>query len=59
MFLKINSLIFEEKLNYVFELSGELKYGYQLYQNFLKIKDAGSYQEKVKLFSNWINDASI
>lgn len=47
----------EEKLNYAFELSGELKYGYQLYQSFLKIKYADSYEEKVILFRDWIDDA--
>ena len=47
----------EEKLNYSFELSGELKYGYQLYQSFLRIKDADNYKEKAKLFKDWISDA--
>lgn len=48
----------EECLNYSFELSGELKYGYQLYQSFLRIKDGDSYEEKAKLFKEWLSDAS-
>lgn len=48
----------EERLNYSFEFSGELKYGYQLYQNFLRIKDANSYEEKSKLFKDWLSEAS-
>lgn len=51
-------LRFEEKLNYSFEISGDLKYGYQLYQDFLKIKNANSYEEKAKLFKQWLSDAS-
>ena len=51
-------LTHEEKLNYSFELSSELKYGYQLYQSFLRIKDANSYKEKAKLFKEWLSDAS-
>lgn len=47
----------EESLNYAFELDGNLKYGYQLYQAFLRIKDSDSYIEKVKLFKEWIDDA--
>lgn len=47
----------EEKLNYAFEISGELKYAYQLYQNFLRIKDGASYKEKCKRFSDWLDDA--
>ena len=49
---------FEEKLNYSFEISGELKYGYELYQSFLKIKNGDSYEEKAKLFKDWLSDAS-
>lgn len=47
----------EEHLNYAFELSPELKYAYQLYQSFLRIKDASSYQEKYSLFKDWLSDA--
>lgn len=47
----------EEKLNYSFELSSELKYGYQLYQSFLRIKDSTSYEEKSKLFKDWLSEA--
>lgn len=50
-------LKFEEKLNSAFEFSGELKYGYQLYQSFLRIKDADTYEEKCKLFIDWLSDA--
>lgn len=52
-----NILKHEEKLNYAFELSGELKYAYQLYQSFLRIKDADSYIKKVKRFRDWISDS--
>lgn len=52
-----NVLKHEEKLNYAFELSGDLKYAYQLYQSFLRIKDADSYSEKTKRFSDFISDA--
>lgn len=54
---KDNILKIEEKLNYAFEISADLKYGYQLYQDFLKIKDAVSYKEKCKLFKEWLSDA--
>lgn len=47
----------EEKLNYLFELNPKIKYGYQLYQSFLRIKDASSYDEACKLFSDWLQDA--
>ena len=47
----------EERLNHAFEISGELKYAYQLYQSFLRIKECESYQEKVKRFRDWIEDA--
>lgn len=47
----------EEKLNHAFELSGELKYGYQLYQSFLRIKDGDNYAEKLKRFNDWISGA--
>lgn len=53
-----NLLKHEEKLNYAFELSGDLRYGYQLYQSFLRIKEANCYQEKVKYFKDWLSDAS-
>lgn len=48
---------FEEKLNSAFEFSGKLKYSYQLYQSFLRIKDADSYEEKCKRFRDWLSDA--
>lgn len=48
----------EEKLNYAFEISGELKYGYQLYQSFLEIKDGDTYEEKRARFRDWLSDAS-
>lgn len=52
-----NVLKHEERLNYAFELSGDLKYAYQLYQSFLRIKDADSYGEKTKRFRDWLSDA--
>ena len=52
-----NLLKFEEHLNYALNFSGELKYGYELYQQFLRIKDADSFEEKCKLFNNWILEA--
>ncbi len=48
----------EAKLNTAFEINGQLKYGYQLYQSFLRIKDGDTYQERVKRFSDWLSDAS-
>ena len=48
---------FEEKLNYAFDSNGKLKYGYQLYQSFLRIKDADTYEEKCKRFRDWLSDA--
>lgn len=47
----------EVKLNTAFDYSGLLKYGYQLYQSFLRIKDADSYEEKTKRFKDWLSDA--
>lgn len=47
----------EEKLNYAFEISSELKYGYQLYQSFLRIKDSDYYEEKCSRFKDWLSDA--
>ena len=47
----------QEKLNYAFELSPELKYAYELYQSFLRIKDGSDYEEKAKRLSDWLNDA--
>lgn len=47
----------EVRLNEAFEASGTLKYGYQLYQSFLRIKDVDSYKEKCKLFKDWLDDA--
>lgn len=52
-----NLLKHEEKLNYAFEFNPKLKSAYQLYQSFLQIKTANSYDEKVKLFNDWIEDA--
>ena len=46
----------EEKLNYAFEINGDLKYAYQLYQSFLRINDADSYDDKAKLFNDFISD---
>lgn len=48
---------FEEKLNHAFDISGDLKYGYQLYQSFLRIKDADTYEGKCKRFKDWLSDA--
>lgn len=48
---------FEEKLNHAFDISSELKYAYQLYQIFLRIKDADTYEEKCKRFKDWLSDA--
>lgn len=47
----------EEKLNYAFDTTGKLKYGYQLYQSFLRIKDANTYEEKIQRFRDWLSDA--
>lgn len=47
----------EERLKTLFELSPTLKYAYDLYQSFLRIKNASSYKETCKLFSNWLSDA--
>lgn len=47
----------EETLNYAFDIDGNLKYGYQLYQSFLRIKDSDTYEEKVKRFREWLDDA--
>ena len=47
----------QEKLNYAFEFSPELKYAYELYQSFLRIKDGEDYTERAKRFSDWLNDA--
>lgn len=32
-------------------------YAYQLYQSFLRIKDGDTYQERVKRFRDWLDDA--
>ena len=53
-----NILKLEEKLNYAFDLNPKLKYAYQLYQSFLRIKDGDTYQERVKRFRDWLDDAS-
>jgi transposase len=50
-------LDFEVNLNYAFEVSSELRYGYQLYQSFLRIKDADTYQERCQRFRDWLDDA--
>lgn len=50
-------LEFEEKLNHAFDISSELKYAYHLYQSFLRIKDADTYEEKCKRFKDWLSDA--
>lgn len=47
----------EAKLNSAFDLSAKLKYGYQLYQSFLRIKDGDTFEEKCKRFSDWLSDA--
>ena len=47
----------QEKLNYAFDLNPQLKYGYELYQSFLRIKDGDCYIEKVKRLREWLNDA--
>lgn len=52
-----NILKLEEKFNYDFDLNPKLKYAYQLYQSFLRIKDGGTYQERVKRFRDWLDDA--
>ena len=52
-----NILKLEEKLNYDFDLNPKLKYAYQLYQSFLRIKDGDTYQERVKRFRDWLDDA--
>lgn len=48
---------FEANLNSAFEFSGTLKYGHQLYQSFLRIKDGFNYEDKVKSFKEWLDDA--
>lgn len=52
-----NILKLEEKLNYDFDLNPKLKYAYQLYQSFLRIKDGDTYQERVKRFRDWLDNA--
>ena len=47
----------QEKLNYAFDLNPHLKYGYELYQSFLRIKDGDTYAERVKRFRDWLDDA--
>lgn len=47
----------EERLNHAFDLNPKLKYAYQLYQSFLRIKDGATYQERVKRFREWLDDA--
>lgn len=47
----------EERLNHAFDLNPKLKYAYQLYQSFLRIKDGNSYQERVKRLRDWLDDA--
>lgn len=48
---------FQAGLNSAFEFSSTLKYGYELYQSFLRIKDGDTYNEKVNRFKDWLNDA--
>lgn len=47
----------EEKLSKAFEFSPTLKYCYDLYQDFLRIKHGKTYEEKCSLFSNWLSKA--
>lgn len=50
-------LSLQERLNYAFSLSPNLKSGYELYQSFLRIKDGINYDEKCKRFKDWLYDA--
>lgn len=45
------------KLERAFEHNRDLQKGYNLYQHFLRIKDALGYCQKVNLFNNWIQAA--
>lgn len=54
---KDNIAILQEKLMYAFDLSPDLKYAYNLYQTFLKIKYCSNYKEKCTMFRNWLDDA--
>lgn len=47
----------QERLNYAFSISPELKYAYELYQSFLRIKDGLDYEDKCNRFKDWLNDA--
>lgn len=52
--IKLENIIkLEERLNYAFDLNPKLKYAYQLYHSFLRIKDGDTYQERVKRFRNF------
>ena len=46
-----------EKLLYAFENFPILKYAYNLKNKFLDIKKANSFDEKEKLFREWLNEA--
>lgn len=46
-----------EKLLHAFEISPILKYGYNLKNEFLKIKKANGFKEKENLFRKWLYDA--
>ena len=47
----------QERLNYAFDLNPQLKYAYELYQSFLRIKDGDCYIERVKRLRDWLDDA--
>lgn len=46
-----------EKLLYAFDNFPILKYAYNLKNQFLDIKKANSFNEKEKLFREWLNEA--
>jgi transposase len=46
-----------EKLLYAFEFSPILKEAHKLKQEFLKIKDLNTFEEKEKAFKKWLDDA--
>lgn len=45
------------KLERAFEHNRDLEKGYNLYQDFLRIKNGNNYRQKAKLFSTWIDRA--
>jgi len=47
----------QARLKTLFELNPTIEYGYNLYQSFLSIKDASSYEDACKMFSDWLSDA--